>query len=411
MQHPRLAPHGYRRGALAGPILLATVALLALVGLLTLPSYMPELQRPQLSARGYAGQPGLRRSRPALLAGPDEPRTAAGRDRPRSCATRRTCWSSTESPSASSTVPGICRVQAITRPAGTPIEHTSIPFLISMQGTTQHDEPGVHGQDRHGEHADAGRRHADVRRHDDARCSASPRQMAATTHSMVSKMQGMTVDVAEMRDHIADFDDFLRPIRNYLYWEPHCFDIPMCWSMRSVFDTLDGIDTMTDDIQNLMPDMERLDALMPQMVAMMPPMIETMKSMKNMMLTMYQSQNGRSAGPDGRRCMENQGAMGQAFDASKNDDSFYLPPEVFDNADFKRGMKMFLSPDGQAVRFIICHEGDPGDPRGDLTASMQIKNAAYEAIKGTPLEGLQDLPRRVPRPPTRTCRKAPTTTC
>ena len=30
-------------------------------------------------------------------------------------------------------VPGISRVQGITRPEGTPIEHTSIPFLISMQ--------------------------------------------------------------------------------------------------------------------------------------------------------------------------------------------------------------------------------------------------------------------------------------
>ncbi len=28
-------------------------------------------------------------------------------------------------------------MQTITRPLGTPIEHTSIPFLISMQGTTQ----------------------------------------------------------------------------------------------------------------------------------------------------------------------------------------------------------------------------------------------------------------------------------
>ena len=34
-------------------------------------------------------------------------------------------------------VPGISRVQAITRPDGKPIEHTSIPFQISMQGTTQ----------------------------------------------------------------------------------------------------------------------------------------------------------------------------------------------------------------------------------------------------------------------------------
>lgn len=29
-------------------------------------------------------------------------------------------------------------------------------------------------------------------------------------------------------------------------------------------------------------------------------------------------------------------AMGEAFDASKSDDYFYLPPEVFDNADFQK---------------------------------------------------------------------------
>ena len=59
----------------------------------------------------------------------------------------------------------------------------------------------------------------------------------------------MTVDIAELRDNIANFDDFFRPMRNYLYWEPHCYNIPVCWSIRSVFDTLDGIDIMTDDIQ------------------------------------------------------------------------------------------------------------------------------------------------------------------
>ena len=41
---------------------------------------------------------------------------------------------------------------------------------------------------------------------------------------------------------------------------------------------------------------------------------------------------------------QNSTAMGQAFDAAKNDDSFYIPPEVFDNPDFKRGLKMFVSP-------------------------------------------------------------------
>jgi RND superfamily putative drug exporter len=123
---------------------------------------------------------------------------------------------------------------------------------------------------------------------------------------------------------------------------------------------------------------------MPQMVALMPSMIETMQSMKNISLTMYQSQKSQQ---DQMKAMqENQGAMGQAFDASKNDDSFYLPPEVFDNADFKRGMKMFVSPDGKSVRFIISHEADPATPEG-IKLIPQIKNAAFEAIKGTPLEG------------------------
>ena len=194
-----------------------------------------------------------------------------------------------------------------------------------------------------------------------------------------------------MRDHIADFDDFFRPLRNYLYWEPHCFDIPVCWAIRSIFDTLDGIDTLTDDIQSLVPDLERLDALMPQLVALMPAQIETMKSMKKMMLTMYQTQKGMQ---DQQAAMsENSTAMGDAFDDSMNDDSFYLPPEVFDNADFKRGMKNFISPDGHSVRFIISHEGDPATVEG--ISHIDADQAGRQGSdQGHPAGGLQHLPRR-----------------
>ena len=144
-------------------------------------------------------------------------------------------------------VPGISRVQAITRPDGKPIEHTSIPFQISMQGTTQ-KMTEKYNQDLT---ANMLKQANDMQTTIDSmeKMSALTTQMAAVTHSMVGKMKDMTVDVAELRDHIADFDDFFRPIRNYFYWEPHCFNIPICWAFRSVFDTLDGIDTMTDDIQ------------------------------------------------------------------------------------------------------------------------------------------------------------------
>jgi RND superfamily putative drug exporter len=279
-------------------------------------------------------------------------------------------------------IQGIARVQTITRPLGTPIEHTSIPFQVSMQGTTQQMNQ-TYMQDRMKDllsMADQMQGMIDTM----GQMVTIMRDMTGTMHDIVGKMKGMTNDVAELRDHMSDFDDFFRPLRNYFYWEPHCFDIPICWSIRSIFDSLDGIDTMTDDIQNLMPDMEHLDAIMPQMLALLPPMIATMTTMKTTILTMYSTMGGLQ--DQMAATQKNQTAMGQAFDASKNDDSFYLPPEVFDNPDFKRGLKMFVSPDGKAVRFIISHQGDPATPAG-ISHIQPIKDAAFEAIKGTPLEG------------------------
>ncbi|SIA24387.1 Putative membrane protein, MmpL [Mycobacteroides abscessus subsp. abscessus] len=55
---------------------------------------------------------------------------------------------------------------------------------------------------------------------------------------------------------------------------------------------------------------------------------------------------------------ENSTAMGKAFDASKNDDSFYLPPDVLKNKDFQRVMKIFMSPDGKSSRMLISQRGD-----------------------------------------------------
>ena len=278
--------------------------------------------------------------------------------------------------------PGIGRVQTITRPLGTPIEHTSIPFLISMQGTTQTLNQ-TYQQDRMKDmltQADSIQATIDNMQ----QMYALMQRLDALTHSLVGKTDQTMVDTNELRDHIADFDDFFRPIRNYFYWEPHCYDIPMCWALRSVFDTLDGIDALSDDLEALTVDMHKLDELMPQLLALIPPMIENLKTMKAMMLTMYQTQNGMQNQMEAMR--QNSTAMGQAFDTSKNDDSFYLPPEVFDNPDFKRGLKMFVSPDGKAIRFIISHEGDPATPEG-ISHIAGIKNAAFEAIKGTPLEG------------------------
>jgi putative drug exporter of the RND superfamily len=279
-------------------------------------------------------------------------------------------------------IPGIGRVQTITRPLGTPIEHTSIPFIISMSGTNQTMNMS-YLQDRMKDMLKMGDE-LQVTIDTMERMLALTKQMVGITHSMVVSTKQMVADTNTIRDHLADFDDFFRPIRNYFYWEPHCFDIPICNAMRSVFDSLDGIDALSDDLAQTVVDMDKLDTLMPKMVEIMPPMIATMKTMKTTMLTMQSTMSGFQN--QMQAMQDNATAMGQAFDASKNDDSFYLPPEVFDNPDFKRGLKMFVSPDGKAVRFIISHEGDPATPEG-ISHIDKIKNAAFEALKGTPLEG------------------------
>lgn len=283
-------------------------------------------------------------------------------------------------------VPGISRVQAITRPEGKPIEHTSIPFQISMQGVSQQ----MTQKYQEDQIADMLKQSDEMQTTINSmeQMQSITTQMAADMHVMVGKMHAMTIDVAELRDHMADFEDFFRPIRSYFYWEKHCYDIPVCFSLRSVFDALDGVDTMTDDIQSLLPVMDHLDTLMPKMVALMPEMIANMKNMKTMMLTMYSTQKGLLE--QQQRAQRDSSAMGRAFDASRNDDSFYLPPETFDNPEFKKGMKNFISPDGHAVRFIISHDGDPMSAEG-ISHIDAIKKATYEALKGTPMEGSKIL--------------------
>ena len=363
-----------------GPILIAATAL-SLIGLLALPGYRTDYNDrhylpPDIpAAEGFAA---AERHFPAARLSPELLMIQSDHDLRNSAdflvidRVARTMFHQ----------PGIGRVQTITRPLGTPIEHSSIPFILGMQGTTQTLNQS-YMQDRMKDMLKMG---------DEMAASIANMQqmytlmgeLNAVTHDMVGKMDLTLSDIQDLRNHISDFDDFARPLRNYFYWEPHCFDIPVCWAIRSVFDTLDGIDTMTDDFQALLPDLRQLDMLTAQMRTLMPPMISTMESMRTLQLTMQSTQSGQF---DQIAAMqENQSAMGKAFDAAKNDDSFYLPPEAFDNPDFKRGMKMFLSPDGKAVRFIITHEGDPMSPEG-LKDIPTIRNAAFEAIKGTPLEG------------------------
>ncbi|MDT5310296.1 MAG: putative drug exporter of the superfamily [Mycobacterium sp.] len=278
-------------------------------------------------------------------------------------------------------VPGISRVQAITRPQGTAMEHTSIPFQLSMQnaGQVQTMKFQKARMDDMLKQADELEVTMNRMRH----MYGLMQKLTTTTHKMVGETKEMQAVTEELRDDIANFEDTWRPVRSYFYWEKHCYDIPICFSLRSVFDAVDGVDEIDEKFQILTKDFDQLDSLMPQMIAEFPPMIDSMESMRKMMLTMHSTMSGIFGQMDD--LSNNATAMGHAFDGAKNDDSFYLPPEVFKNPDFKRALNNFFSPDGKAVRLIISHRGDPATPEG-LARIDSIRQAAEESLKGTPLE-------------------------
>jgi putative drug exporter of the RND superfamily len=72
--------------------------------------------------------------------------------------------------------------------------------------------------------------------------------------------------------------------------------------------------------------------------------------------------------------------VGSRFDQAKDNDLFYLPPEAFQNPDFKRGLTMFLSPDGKSARMFITHETDPATTEGIARVDSERK-AAQDGLK------------------------------
>ena len=362
------------------PILAATLAV-ALIGLLALPGYKTSYNDANYIPKDIPANEGLaaaeRHFSPSRMAPPDILLVETDHDM-RNPADFLVLEKLAKAVYA---VPGISSVQAPTRPAGSPIAHSSIPYLLSAQSAGQLVVLPFMKERMNDMLKQADELSTTINLMQ--RMSDLMQQLVNATHHMVGETHDIAAMTEDVRDHIADFDDFWRPIRNYFYWEPHCFNIPICWSLKSIFETLDGVDEVSDKLQDLTKDLDQLDALMPQLVSQFPAMIATMQSMRTMMLTMSSTMSGIFGQMD--EMNGNATAMGKAFDAAKNDDSFYLPPEVFNNSDFKRIMNVFLSPDGKTVRMLISQGGEMISPEGVARVDA-IKTAAEEALKGTPLE-------------------------
>ncbi len=307
-------------------------------------------------------------------------------------------------------IEGIAMVQSITRPLGSPIAHSSIPYQISMSSipitqNLQFLKERVGDIGGMSENLDSMIASMTEMQNLMTRISgsmdstvASATGMAESGQRSVEDMNAMKVTLDQMRDRVADFDDAVRPLRNYFYWEPHCLNITVCEGIRAAFDATDGISQFSDNMATLQTDMTamiggmdemvggmaEMNAVFPQMVAQFPPLIETATVMRQTLQTIDSTFGGLIE--QMQQMTDTATAMGEAFDASKSDDYFYLPPEVFDNADFQKGLKLFLSPDGKAARLIITHDVNPASEEGISVVDDQL-TAAHEAVKGTSLAG------------------------
>jgi putative drug exporter of the RND superfamily len=363
-----------------GPILVATIAV-ALIGLFALPGYTTSYDaRPYMpaSAPANVGYAAAERHFSQARLNPELLMIEADHD----------LRNSTDMillervAKAVFHTDGIAQVQSITRPLGTPLDHTSIPFQISA-GSSAQIENLPYQQARAADLLNQVKvinDSIDILRQQ----YALQQQSSAVTDEQTEAFKQTVATAQELRDKIANFDDFFRPLRNYFYWEPHCFDIPACWALRSLFDALDGIDALTDQLANVSASITKLDELQPKLLALIPPQIQNQQTNRDLTMTNYATTSGIY--DQTAAALQNATALGQAYDASKTDDSFYLPPEAFTNPEFLRGMKLFLSPDGRAARMIITHDVDPATPQG-ISHINAIRHAAQEAVKGTPLAG------------------------
>lgn len=279
-------------------------------------------------------------------------------------------------------LPGVAMVQSITRPLGRPLDHANVPYLFTVQG-------GAAGQqlpfnERQNANTD---QQAQVQADTVATLGKTidlTQKLADDLNTTVLTLENLQQVTDEVNADIANLDDTFRPLKAYFYWEPHCYDIPVCYAMKSLFDGLDGIDALDEQIHAAVADFQAVNALMPQMVAQLKIQRDETQAIQAIIVANYGPAHLQSTQTD--QTFDDQINVGNDFDKSRSDDYFYMPREGFDNEDVKTGMRLMMSPDGMAARFVITHEGNAMAPEG-ITHVQQFPDAVKAALKETSLAG------------------------
>jgi RND superfamily putative drug exporter len=277
-------------------------------------------------------------------------------------------------------VPGIALVQSVTRPNGRPIEHASLPYAMGAMGTKIGENIGFL-RDRVAD-IDTLADHVTSVIESTERLEDITRQLSVGTHISRESAERLKAISEDARDKLADYDDVFRPMRSYFYWERHCFDIPICWALRSLMESVDSVDELTDELGNEVHGLVIIDSVTPQIIDQIHAVATNLKSIQSLTLTLQSTLHALI--PQLDVFIHPLVDMAQAFDNAKNDDFFFLPPDALTTPDFKVGMNFFMTPDGKGARIVIYHTGEAQSPEG-IDQIKAVSAAAQESIKGTSL--------------------------
>jgi RND superfamily putative drug exporter len=277
---------------------------------------------------------------------------------------------------------GVAMVQGMTRPLGRALEHASIPYLFTTQGSGNGQQLPFNREQNSNTDAQA-----EIQAHSVAVLRKEIgffQKVSDELHQTVLTVEDLERVSNEINEEIANVDDFFRPIKSYFYWEKHCFDIPICWSFRSLFDGLDQIDHLAEDIKYARVSLVEVDKAFPQIIAQLKATADDTEALQSKLVNSYGSADLQSIQTE--QTYDDSINVGNDFDKSRSDDYFYIPHEAFDNEDLKAGMKLMMSPDGKAARFIVTHEGDAMGPEG-VEHVEQFPDAIKTILKETSLAG------------------------
>lgn len=145
-------------------------------------------------------------------------------------------------------------------------------------------------------------------------------------HKTVLTVEDLQRVTDEMNSEISNVDDFFRPIKSYFYWEKHCFDIPICWTFRSLFDALDNVDKLAEDINDAKASLEAMDRIVPQIITQLKATADDTEALRAMLINTYGSADLQST--QTQQTFDDQINVGLDFDRSRSDDFFTSPERV-----------------------------------------------------------------------------------